>query len=111
MRLKVLIVFWSVLSLPAGPRAQAISGTILIKKKLTKPSVTASVSVYQRGTAVKLGKDAEMDPLVYERSRVVIYLEGAVAADKNPGAVATQQIEQLDRRFSPDLVVVPVGST
>ena len=111
MRLKVLIVFWSVLSIAAGLRAQAISGTILIKKKLTKPSVTASVSVYQRGTAVKLGKDAEMDPLAYERSRVVIYLEGPVPADKNPDAVATLQIEQLDRRFSPDMVVVPVGST
>ncbi len=111
MRLKVLTVLWSVLSIAAGLRAQAISGTILIKKKLTKPSVTASVSVYQRGTAVKLGKDAEMDPLAYERSRVVIYLEGPVPADKNPDAVATLQIEQLDRRFSPDMVVVPVGST
>jgi plastocyanin len=111
MRLRALILICTLPVMAIGLHAQAITGTILIKKKLTKPSVTASVSVYQRGTAVKLGKDAEMDPLVYERSRVVIYLEGAVAADKNPGAVATQQIEQLDRRFSPDLVVVPVGST
>ncbi len=109
MRLKVLTVLWSVLSIATGLHAQAISGTILIKKKLTKPSVTASVSVYQRGTAVRLGKDAEMDPIAYERSRVVIYLEGPASA--LPDAPATQQIQQLDRRFMPDMVVVPVGST
>jgi plastocyanin len=111
MRLKVLIVLCSVLSISGGLHAQAITGTILIKKKLTKPSVTASVSVYQRGTAVKLGKDAEQDPIAYERSRVVIYLEGPVPADQNHGVPATQQIQQLDRRFLPDMVVVPVGST
>jgi plastocyanin len=94
-----------------GLNAQAISGTILIKKKLTKPSVTASVSIYQRGTAVKLGKDAEQDPITYERSRVVIYLEGPAPTDQKSGAPATQQIEQVDRRFVPDMVVVPVGST
>jgi plastocyanin len=108
MRLKVLTVLWSVLSIATGLQAQAISGTILIKKKLTKPSVTASVSVYQRGTAVRLGKDAEMDPIAYERSRVVIYLEGPASALSD--APATQQIQQLDRRFIPDMVVVPVGS-
>jgi plastocyanin len=89
--------------------AQDITGTILIKKKLTKPSITASVSVYQRGTAVKLGKDADDDPIAYEQSRVVVYLEGSgPAADDASKPIA--QVEQLDRRFTPDLVVVPVGS-
>jgi plastocyanin len=91
--------------------AQSISGTIVIKKKLTKPSVTASVSVYQRGTTVNLGKDTETDPLAYERSRAVVYLEGPALAAVPAGEAETQQIQQLDRRFVPDLVVVPVGST
>jgi plastocyanin len=110
MRPRGFIVLCSLLLIATGLRAQAITGTVLIKKKLTKPSVTASVSVYQRGTAVKLGKDAEQDPITYERSRVVIYLEGPVPAVQNPGTPATQ-IRQLDRRFLPDMVVVPVGST
>ncbi len=113
MRLKVLIPlcqFWSIVRLASD--AQAITGTILIKKKLTKPSVTASVSVYQRGTAVKLGKDAEQDPIAYERSRVVIYLEGPVPAVAKSGRHRQHsRSSRLDRRFMPDMVVVPVGST
>ncbi len=90
--------------------AQDITGTILIKKKMTKPSVTAAVSVYQRGPAVKLGKDAEADPLVYERSRVVVYIEGP-GPGANEAANPAAEVEQIDRRFNPELVVVPVGST
>jgi len=110
MRSRKLLQICAMAAIAAGAGAQNITGTILIKKKLTKPSVTPSVSVYQRGTAVKLGKDAEEDPIAYERSRVVVYLEGAVpAADESAGH--TPQIQQVDRRFMPDLVVVPVGST
>ena len=111
MRLKDILPLCVLVAVAPGLGAQAITGTILIKKKLTRPSVTASVSVYQRGTAVKLGKDVEQDPIAYERSRVVIYLEGPVPPVQNPDPPATQQIKQLDRRFVPDMVVVPVGST
>jgi len=97
-------------SLVAGASAQNISGTILIKKRLTRPSVTAAVSVYQRGPAVKLGNDPDDDPIAYERSRVVLYLEGAAAAEDDP-APKVPQVQQLDRRFQPDLLVIPVGST
>jgi plastocyanin len=109
MRLRGCTILCSIAVIATGLQAQTITGTILIKKKLTRPSVTASVSVYQRGTAVKLGKDVEQDPIAYERSRVVIYLEGPVLAD--PGTTGTQQIKQIDRRFVPDMVVVPVGSS
>jgi plastocyanin len=109
MRLRGCTILCSIAVIAAGLHAQTITGTILIKKKLTRPSVTASVSVYQRGIAVKLGKDVEQDPIAYERSRVVIYLEGPVLAD--PGTAGTQQIKQVDRRFVPDMVVVPVGSS
>jgi plastocyanin len=110
MRFPSFLVVGAICIFGVYASAQDITGTILIKKKLTKPSVTAAVSVYQRGTAVKLSKDAEDDPLAYERSRVVLYLEGAGAAAgdaKSPVA----QVQQLDRRFMPDLVVIPVGST
>ncbi len=45
-------------------------------------------------------------PLEFERSRVVIYLEGP-----GPSDPATFKMEQLNRRFVPDLLAVPVGST
>jgi plastocyanin len=112
MRLRSLLlqccIFASAVHLPA----QAITGNIVIKTRLTKPSVTPNVSVYQRGTAVKLGKDPDQDPIAYERSRVVIYLESPVSASpKLADSTAAPQVQQLDRRFMPDLVVVPVGST
>jgi len=92
--------------------AQDISGTIIIKKRLTRRSVTASVSVYQRGTAVKLGKAGDEDPIAFERSRVVVYLEGNVATnlDSAPSSESAE-IQQLNRQFLPDLAVVRVGST
>lgn len=111
MRFKSSIAFAALLVLASAAGAQSITGTILIKKKLTKRSVTPTVSVYQRGTAVKLGKDAEQDPLAFERSRVVIYLEGPGPSSPDSASDTLQQIEQIDRRFSPDLVVVPAGST
>lgn len=105
--ISLLLAFFLLAS--AAP-AQDISGTIVIKKKLTRPSVTAPVSVYQRGATVKLAQDQEQDPVAYERSRVVIYLEGAIpsAGTTTPG---TAEIQQIDRHFLPDLVVVPAGST
>jgi len=89
---------------------QEISGLITINRKLTKPSVTASVSMYQRGPAVGLGKDSAEDPIAFERSRVIVYLEGPLPA----GGAAHRgvfRMDQVNRRFSPDLLVVPVGAT
>lgn len=111
MRLRSLILHCFIPAIAIALPAQAITGNVLIKKKLTRPSVTASVSVYQRGTAVKLGKDAEQDPIAYERSRVVIYLEGPAPDGGSPSPATPLQIQQLDRRFVPDLLVVAVGST
>lgn len=110
MRRNALSLAVALCALSAGASAQQISGTILIKKRLTRRNVTTAVSVYQRGTTVKLGQDVDEDPIAYEMSRVVVYLEGP-AVPARGDAVAPPQIEQLDRRFQPDLVVVPVGST
>jgi plastocyanin len=111
MRMKVLFLLCAIALIAARTGAQDITGTILIKKKLTRPSVTASVSVYQRGETVKLGKDSDADPIAYERSRVVVYLEGPEPAGDDSSSRPQLQIEQLNRRFSPDLIVAPIGST
>jgi plastocyanin len=83
-----------------------IQGTILIQHKLTKRKVTPSASLYDRGMAVELGSDQEQDPLAFERSHVVIYLDG-----DSPSNEVTTELNQENRRFAPDLVVIPAGST
>ncbi len=86
-----------------------IHGTIIIDRKLSRHNVTASVGMYQRGVAVELGADGDADPLAFERSHVAVYLEGG---PKSPATeFAKASIEQRDRRFVPDLVVIPAGAT
>lgn len=91
--------------------AADINGTILIERKLTRRSVTAPAPAYQRGVAVPLDPKPALksneDPLAFERSHVVVYIDGAGVGSGH----ATAEIRQQDRQFSPDLVVVPVGST
>src|SRR6185437_11316671 len=65
-----------------------------------------------RGTVVSLGKDAGQDPVAYELAHVVVYLEGA--AQTSPAKAVKPPaftMEQVDRRFTPDLLVVPAGSS
>jgi plastocyanin len=100
--------------------AADIQGAVRIARKLTRYNVTASAGIYQRGSSVELGDDPEKDPVAFELSHVAIYLEGGPAGkDSQPveAAVehkpveATIEIEQKNRRFVPDLVVIPLGST
>lgn len=91
-------------------RAADLSGTIIIERKLTRWSVTASAPSYQRGVAVELGASPAQDPLAFERSHVVVYLEGKPSTPVNTSADPVT-IGQQDRQFVPDLVVVPAGST
>lgn len=105
-------------AVPAAVHAENIEGTVVIRKKLTKRRVTAQVPLYQRGPAVDLGEDHAEDPLAFERSRVAIYLEGQLPpADAASGvakdAVAKDvvaRMEQTNRRFSPEILVIPAGS-
>jgi plastocyanin len=116
-----LCALFAIIALAASAEGQNVTGTIEIKAKLTKRRVTPSVSIYQRGQAVDLGKDPAQDPLEFERSRVVVYLEGpglegpglegAGPAGDEPANPVKFKIAQLNRRFAPDLLVVPVGST
>jgi plastocyanin len=111
MGVKRFIVLAGLAALAAGLRAESITGTITIKRHLTHRSVTPAVPVYQRGATVKLGKDSEQDPIRYELSHVVIYLEAPERPAEDATSVPPVQVAQLDRRFSPDLVVVPAGSS
>jgi plastocyanin len=86
--------------------AADLHGTIIIEKRLTRPNLTAPISSYGRGVAVKLGESSQ-DALGFERSHVAIYIEGSGTATE---PVKTS-IEQRGREFVPDMVVAPVGST
>jgi len=99
-----------VLMVGAFLRANDIDGTIVVQHKLTKRKVTASADLYQRGAAVQLGADQQQDPLAWERSHVVVYIEGDLPSSP-PSRPVTAELAQQDRRFDPDLVVVPAGST
>jgi plastocyanin len=75
--------------------------------------------MYQRGPAVELGKDTETDPLAAERARVVIWLEGggpgprstSVPASSDRANANQAEMVQENRRFEPDLVVIPAGGS
>jgi len=95
----------------AGAQAQDVTGTIQINKKLTKRSVTATIPVYERGASVKLGKDVDEDPLAYERSRVVVYLEGPATTGAEARRSTKFVIQQQNRQFLPEVLAVPAGAT
>ncbi|HYV62373.1 MAG TPA: carboxypeptidase regulatory-like domain-containing protein [Bryobacteraceae bacterium] len=84
-----------------------IRGTVTIERKLTPRNVTPAAGLYQRGTTVALRPDASENALDFERSHVVVYLDGQQSV---PSSTATAAMEQQNRRFSPDLVVIPAGS-
>src|SRR5205085_7921410 len=48
------------------------------------------------------------DPIAFERSHVVVYIENAPRSA--PSKTTQAVMEQKDRRFVPDLVVIPAGS-
>jgi plastocyanin len=98
------IVLVAVMGL-AAIHAADVEGSIVIQRRLTKRSVTAPASAYQRGVTVALGSDANDDPLAFERSQVVVYLEGQLGSKP-----VTATMEQKNRRFLPETLVVPVGS-
>jgi plastocyanin len=100
-------------ALCASLAAESIEGTVVIRKKLTKRRVTASVSLYERGPNVELDPDTDADPLAFERSRVAVYLEGTSGTRPIRGpalSIPVQKMEQTNRRFSPDTLVIQAGS-
>jgi plastocyanin len=98
------------LILSTGLMAGSIEGTIVIKKRLTRRKVTASVPLYERGTAVELAADSEADPLALERSRVAVYVEGHPAALSEASAEHAAVMEQTNRKFAPETLIIQAGS-
>jgi hypothetical protein len=90
----------------AALSALDIQGSIVIKHKLTKRKVTAAAIGYERGTMVPLEPDKGGDPLAFERRHVVVYLD-----DPLPGFPMAATLEQKNRQFSPDLIIISAGST
>jgi plastocyanin len=108
-------VFVMAIATVACVHAERIEGTVVIKKKLTKRRVTAEVPMYQRGPAVELSADQQEDPMAFERSRVAVYLEGrlaqaAASITRSPPGGLTAKMEQANRRFSPETLVIQAGS-
>ena len=99
---RVLAALGSLTALPGAD----IRGTVTVERKLTPRNVTPAAGLYQRGTPVNLRADSDQSPLDYERSHVVVYLEGL----QRSAPVLPVVMEQQNRRFSPDLVTIPAGS-
>jgi len=106
MKIRLLRVLAALGSLPVLHAAD-IRGVVTVERKLTPRNVTPAAGLYQRGTPVNLRPDSDQNPLDYERSHVVVYLEGLQRTASLPPAV----MEQQNRRFSPDLVTIPAGSS
>jgi hypothetical protein len=88
----------------------AVTGRVVITKVLTKKRVT--LPFYDlRGVQVnseKLDNPQDRDAAVDELSRVIVYLE---APQLKPPPPIQGTMTQRNRRFVPELVVVPVGSS
>ncbi len=95
----------TIVILPAA-LAEDVTGEVVIRRVLTKHRVTPAATVYQRGPATELHADKPTDALSRERSSVVIYVEGVY-----PSSPKTLAMAQDGRRFSPETLVVPAGST
>lgn len=92
----------------AQPAPGAVSGRIRVTSKLTRKRITVP-QVYERGSAlpvVDASSNVAID-LKDELRRVVVFID-------TPGLAALPVraiMDQRQRRFEPELVVVPVGST
>ena len=97
----LILITAAAVALQAGD----IQGQVTIKRKLTRRSVSAPAPAYHRGAAIEPPPADKQDALAYERSHVVVYLEGL-----RPSEPVLATLEQKNRRFDPDLIVVPAGS-
>lgn len=84
-----------------------LQGHVRITRVLTKKKVTLS-QVYERNVALADdGTDSAAPGLAAELRRVVVFIEG-----KGPQARKVQAtVDQRKRRFEPEVVAVPAGST
>ncbi len=93
-----------------GSGGADVDGRVVITKVITKKRVTLP-SYDMRGAAVNSensSKPSAGNSSVDELSRLVIYLEGP---GLKPAPPAPGTLEQKNRHFEPEIVIVPVGST
>src|SRR5579871_6290864 len=97
-------------ALNAFPAGGSVTGRVVITKIMTRKRVMLP-AYDMRGVPVNTAsssKPANSDPTVDELSRVVVYLEGPGLKSAAPSA---STLSQKNRRFDPEIVVVPVGSS
>jgi len=102
---KCVLVLLLVLAPRPDLRASEISGKITFDKKLSKKTV-ASAPYDLRGVAVP--DDSSIGHSSSEFDRIAVWLESASAPVAAP-LVAT--LQQRNRHFEPELLIIPVGST
>jgi len=88
-----------------GAFASDISGRIVLKKNLDRKSISAAV-YNLRGIAVETAPSFQKQGAL---NHTAVWLEASGAESSAPPTTAKMQ--QLGRRFQPDVLVVPVGST
>lgn len=86
--------------------AAEIEGTVIIQRQLTRRKVTMPVNLYERGVMVAPPADESRD-LAFERTHVVVYLDGGQLA--STPSIAT--MDQKNKQFVPDLLAISAGST
>lgn len=59
--------------------AGEIRGVIPVKRKPAKRAAAPSLDIYERGASVPIAVEEE-DPVVYQRTQRVVYLEGKLTA-------------------------------
>jgi plastocyanin len=98
------------LTIAACLPAEDIRGTIVVKRRLSKPRVSAAVPLYQRGPGAAPDAKAIEDPLAMERERVAVYIDAAPSSPSMPaGTIPVVTMDQKSRRFVPETVVVAAG--
>jgi plastocyanin len=106
----LLAIFGAVTAATAAAEQATITGRAIITKALTKKRVTMP-SYQLRGASVQPQEPEKFrngDRVPDEISRVVIYVEGPGLSRGTPVKAV---LEQRNRRFDPEILVVPVGST
>ena len=85
--------------------AATLTGRIFVTKDITRKHIT--LPLYQlRG--VSLSSEFDGSSPVNDYRRVAVFLEGGL-----PNSTKALQVElqQRDRRFEPEILVIPIGST
>jgi plastocyanin len=96
------------LLLTSGIYASEVSGRILIQGKASQKTV-APVVYDLRGANVPDGSPIRGNGSAFDR--VAVWLESNAVIPGEPGGTANARMQQRNRHFEPELLIVPVGAT